>query len=369
MSRIRLMLMLLYCLLPVSFVHAAEVALVTEKTGSVQADLNGDNWEVELAEILPDGVAIKVSPDGSLVIIHLPTSREYRFNAEATATLTLAAVVGEKFTSGDVQLVSGDLALGQDMANQTGAVNPERVAQAAPPAPADEAKAAPLPIMRSSKLADSDSNKSGNFAEVLDEELGGSQESVESSEAAVDAFDKEQRKHEMESSSSAGASVVQPAREEKPAEEAGKIAPMPSASPAGPAAEPSESEEPLFAGLTIALPVETYSGICSDESAFKVTGSLVTGSRLNFVAAGWVEIEIDCGKMASTTLVLEGNLASITLAAVAPLPASITAAWTLEKNGYLQQAAAMWLRLLKTGVPEKKVMPHLKRLKAAISGK
>ncbi len=364
MFRIKLMLVLLCGLLSVSLAHAAEVALVTEKAGSVQAALNGENWEVELAEILPDGVEIKVAADGSLVLIHLPTSREYRFAAEATATLTLAAVVGEKFSSGDVQLVSGNLALGQEMANQTGAVNPERVTQSEPPAPSDAAMdqpsssfeagriGAPRPAMRSEKNAEIDLNKSGNINEMFDDSMGGSEESKK----AEDAGD----------GINSGASVALPDRERKPVAETGANPPPP---PAAPAATPAESQEKLFAGLTMALPAEAYAALCSDESTFKATGELVTGSRLNFVTDGWVEIEIDCGEMASTTVVLAGNLASITLAVVAPVPASITEAWKLEKNGHLQQAAAMWLRLLKTGVPEKKVAPHLKRLKSAIIGK
>lgn len=368
-NRFAVILVLCYCLMAAAVTRAADVALVTEKTGTVQASLAGDEWNVELAEMLPDGVEIKVSEDGSLVLVHLPTNQEYRFAPQASAKLTLAAVTGEKFTASAVELVSADLNLSQSMSNQTGAVEPGRVnvaVQSVPPPPPVVApgSAAPAP-------APSD--------EMMEERKAAPGGSIIPPEEAKDY--------------SAADNYVEPAREtQKPVKEkfdlaASGAAPEIDASAdqeagadAGIAAAGSSGEnEVVLAGavpaekfVSLAFPTEVFAKFCSDETGLKVKTGKYLVSRVNYPADGWVEVEIEIAgtENLTGTLSLEGNLASFSVdaAAIAVVvgAVSIIEAWKLEKSGNLYQAAAMWLTLQKNGLASKKAAPHLERLKTAI---
>ncbi|HNW12772.1 MAG TPA: hypothetical protein PKI71_15515, partial [Candidatus Rifleibacterium sp.] len=134
-NRFAVILAVCYCLMCSVAVRAADVALVTEITGTVQASLAGDEWNVGLAEMLPDGVEVKVSEDGSLVLVHLATNREYRFEPQGNGKITLAGVAGDKISASEIELVSANLNLGREMGNQTGAVDPGRVNVAVQSAP------------------------------------------------------------------------------------------------------------------------------------------------------------------------------------------------------------------------------------------
>ncbi|HPT44323.1 MAG TPA: hypothetical protein PLM07_00320 [Candidatus Rifleibacterium sp.] len=355
MSRITSLVLLFCFILPVSMLAAAEVAMVTDKTGSVQASLAGDKWEVELAEILPDGVEIKVAPDGSLVLIHLPTNQEYRFSADATATISLAAVVGGNFTSSAVELVSSDLALGQNMANQTGAVNPERIvgASAAPPPPAPARQQELRP-----SISDEGLNKSAEIDEKIDKEIGMTPEIAvpqAPDEPIADAFETD-KPSESESMPDNGAMTAGAA---------------PSSSEAG-SLKSEESDNakaapaPAVAPLCFAMPTEVFTGICDAESSFDVSGAGVSSFSLGSPVDGWCEFSVDYTGAATSTFNLGGNLASMTVAVVVTAEDSIVAAWKLEKSGYLYQAAAMWLNMQKNGLPAARVSLHLKRIKAAM---
>ena len=356
MSRITTLVLLFSLLLPVSMLNAAEVAMVTDKTGSVQATLAGDHWEVELAEILPDGVEIKVASDGSLVLIHLPTSQEYRFSADATATISLAAVVGGNFTASAVELVSSDVALGQNMANQTGAVNPERIGgmQAAPPPPS------PVNQARQYELRPSLSPTGFDKSAEIDEEKPMLPES-EVPQTSADSFDN--RESTMDGASSAS--------EAMPGNDVAGAAPSPSEAGSLKSDEPDKTKAAPIAvsaaaPLCFAMPTEVFSGICDAESRFVVSGAGVRSFSLGSTVDGWCEFSVDYTGAATSTVNLSGNLASMTVAMLVTAEDSIVAAWKLEKSGYLYQAAAMWLNMQKKGLSAAKVALHLKRIKAAI---
>lgn len=364
--RLSWLCLLCCCLLTAGLLGAAEVALVTEKTGSVTATMASDTWEIELAEILQDGVEIKVGSDGSLVIIHLPTNQEYRFAANATANVAMASVTGENFTSTAVQMVSGQVGLGQEMANQTGAVNPERVGVASPaPAPAPS-------LQRSANILPPpavDPNTTGKQPEILaadssDEAKGPVVDP--SGNKAIDNFASQEHEERMDlEKSSLSTQGFAPRKPKNAIIQADKIDEPSAEAGAQAGASPVAVDEPL-ADMTLALPSEVFARICSDESSFSVAGEKLTGSRIKYASEGWVEIDIFCEEGFSGNMSLNGNVASMTIEAFAPAIASVAAAWRLEKHGHLYQAAAMWLTLQKDGLPEKKVAPHLKRIKAAI---
>ncbi len=375
-TRISGLVVLLFCLLVCGVLSAAEVALVTEKTGKVQASFAGDEWEIELAEMLPDGVEIKVSPDGSLILVHLPTSKEYRFTADATAKITMASVTGEKFTAGEVELVSSNINLGNQMGDQTGAVNPDTVNMpgaanyAEPvPAPAPAQSSVPAPALaRKPKL-----NQSARpEADKLVPDMISVQSETENTKSIDLGSDSENREsyqgEETKKKEDTLAPATKPEQTVSPQEDSyDSGADSSGVSPIGGSNGSSDEGQATTPGFILALPAEVFAKICSDETSFKVTGENVTGSRINFAVEGWIEAEVDSSAATSGTLLLNGNLASISVEICAPVTGStIIEAWKLEKTGHLYQAAAMWIALQKKGLPAAKVAPHLKRLKAAI---
>ena len=366
-NRFAVILVVCCCLLAVATAHAADVALVTEKTGTVQASLAGDEWNVELAEMLPDGVEIKVSEDGSLVLVHLPTNQEYRFEPQATAKLTLAAVTGEKFTASALELVSADLDLSQAMGNQTGAVEPGRVNVAVQPAPPPAAAPVPAP-------KNMDEMKAGPRPSMLPQEDPGDS-------AAADSYPEAAREMPpLASDDLKKARIAQkPMKEEfdlatpAAASEIDAIADNETGAAAGiTASGSSESEETSAGGASdapvsrLAFPAEVFAKFCSDETGLKVKTDKYLVSRVNYPVDGWVEVEMEGSGNFAGTLNLEGNIATFSVDVVVVGAILIIDAWKLEKSGRLYQAAAMWLALQKSGLAPEKVAPNLKRLKEAI---
>lgn len=362
------------CLMAAATAWAADVALVTEKTGTVQASLAGDEWNVELAEMLPDGVEIKVSEDGSLVLVHLPTNQEYRFAPQASAKLTLAAVTGEKFTASAVELVSADLNLSQSMSNQTGAVEPGRVnvaVQSAPPPPPAAAPATPAPAPSEKMM---DEMKAGPRGSILPPE------EVKDSPSANNYAEPARETAVPDSYRAKSASIARkPLKEEfdaaasVEAPEIGTSADQEAGADAGIAAAGSSENEEALAGAAsdapvsrLAFPAEVFAKFCSDETGLKVKTDKYLVSRVNYPADGWVEVEIEGAENFAGTLNFEGNLATFSVDVVVVGAILIIDAWKLEKSGKLYQAAAMWLALQKSGLAPEKVAPNLKRLKEAI---
>ncbi len=366
-NRFAVILAVCCCLIWPAVSRAADVALVTEKTGTVQASLAGDAWNVELAEMLPDGVEIKVSEDGSLVLVHLPTNQEYRFEPQATAKLTLAAVTGEKFTASAVELVSADLNLSQSMSNQTGAVEPGRVnvATPAPPPPPAAVTAAPAPAP-----AQSD--------EVMEERKAGTRGSMIPQEESKDSSSIDNYAEPAREMSGFSARIKAREPQKPMKEEFDSAAPVvtpeidASADQETVLGGSNESEESLAGAMpaekfvSLAFPAEVFAKFCSDETGLKVKTDKDLVSRVNYPVDGWVAVEISGAENFAGTVSLEGNLASFSVDVVVAGTASIIEAWKLEKSGKLYQATAMWLALQKNGLAPEKAAPHLKRLKAAI---
>lgn len=377
-NRFAVILVLCCCLMAAAMARAADVALVTEKTGTVQASLAGDEWNVELAEILPDGVEIKVSEDGSLVLVHLPTNQEYRFAPQASAKLTLAAVTGEKFTASATELVSADLNLSQSMSNQTGAVEPGRVnvaVQSAPPPPPVMAPAAPAPApapVSSDEMMEE--RKAGPRGSMMPQEEMKDSSSVDNNlEAAREVAISNSFK--AKSASIAPKSLKEEFDSESPgaAPEIDAAADQEAGTDAGIAAAGSSENAAVLAGAApdvpvsrLAFPAEVFAKFCSDETGLKVKTDKYLVSRVNYPADGWVEVEIEGAENFAETLNLEGNLATFSVDVVVVGAILIIDAWKLEKSGKLYQAAAMWLALQKSGLAPEKVAPNLKRLKEAI---
>lgn len=336
MRRTRLCFALLFVcyFLSANVLLASDAALVTEKSGDVSATLEGETWQVELADLLPDGVEIKVAADGSLVIVHLATEHEYRFSPTAEAKISLTDVTGEKFTASSVELVSANLTLSQEMTNQTGAVNPERVGVSAavpapPPAPARKSLA---PSMR------------------MQDDAGAIPETK-------DAIDSETRENFVGKSESG---LSKPLK--KKAADLALDREMAEVD-----ASPASDDVALSSGLKLALPMSLFAKICSDESVFAVdSDGGISETRLDYVNEDWVEIEIAFVASAPEKLILKGDKQTIAVAVTAAGVPTVASAWRLEKAGFVYQAAAMWIALQQGGLPAQKVLPHLKRLAGGI---
>lgn len=366
-------LLAVFVLFTAGSLFAGDAALVTEVRGTVEAGLADEKWNVELAEMLPDGVEIKVSADGALVLVHLATNREYRFEPDAVAVITAADITGEKFASSSIELVSSKISLTSEMGNQTGAVNPERVGASplraarkpleetpagdsetpaapvpAPPAqavaPAPAASPAPAPSMDEAGAQSADGMAAE--PEVANKSIGAlmdSEEMAKENFAAASALERLKKEASQGASASEAGSSAGENREEPEEDVAG----------------------PQPGSVVLAMPAEIFAKICSDESTLKVAGEKLADKVINFPLDQWVAVELIYGTEGyDKSVELSGNVGSMSIEICAPVKATIVEAWKLEKAGMMYQAAAAWLELHRSGLPAEKIAPHLERIKA-----
>ena len=128
-------------------VFANEVAMVKELNGKIEANLNGEVWNIELAEMLEADTKITLFDSKSFVrLIHLNGDKEYQIEGKATAKILSEKIECDRAAESKIKLVSADLGLGLNMQNQAGTVvNDRLVIKSKDEAPSFSARFSRLP--------------------------------------------------------------------------------------------------------------------------------------------------------------------------------------------------------------------------------
>lgn len=345
----RLVLVLAAVLAIAGGLFAAEVGLVTDLQGSASARLEQDSWPLTLAEILPDGVEIKVSAKSSMVIVHMLNNQEYHLAEGALASISTTDISGTGVTASALQLVSSDLSLDADSANQAGSASIDRGEAAGIGRLAFSQKAFDAEGVSSENAADSFTAPEERISESLPENIAMSKKSQESLRAAK-------------------VSSPQPRAPAAPAPKSSQAPAVPIMTPGSvtdfESASVADHNDEL--SLVIAIPVEEYIKICAtNKNLVEINGAHNYAEQMP--TNGWVSIAFAPVATESETILelcgTSGTMPVKVLTKVGPI-VSIVAAWKLEKAGYICQAAAMWLTIGKAErMNPEKIAVHLKRLK------
>lgn len=352
----KILKLLVICLTLSAGVYAAseDVALITALTGVATAswvepeaddspttdeNRRSHEWSIEIAEMLPVGAEITTGADSELTLIHLAGNVEYNLGASAQARITEDRVEGIDIASMPVNLVSANLGLGSSMQNQVGAVISDHV----------EGQAAKI-----EDSFDSGGTKSVSFSELSREMRDkGAELSIEMQPLSAPAPKTVDFRMPATPSPSEHLDLATDNESQVDLEEKAK----------------SEYGKKLESPQTIAM-VEACFALPREilDQVYPVDASLdVEDYEINVVAdfGGWINFNfqtnmVDC----DFNLKIRGKsgVLPITLHVENAAP-SVAYAWRLEKSGLLAQAASIWLKLQGEGMSEKKVAPHLKRIR------
>ena len=177
-------------------VFANEVAMVKELNGKIEANLNGEVWNIELAEMLEVDTKITLLDSKSFVrLIHLNGDKEYQIEGKATAKILSEKIECDRAAESKIKLVSADLGLGLNMQNQAGTVVNDRLF------PQAEEEKSPSSLARFSRLPSASMKKlpmpkkkkpvvieADEFADRDDLELVQKEETVKTYETLVFAL-------------------------------------------------------------------------------------------------------------------------------------------------------------------------------------
>lgn len=353
----KILKLLVICLTLSAGVYAAseDVALITALTGVataswVEPEADGSpttdenrrshEWSIEIAEMLPVGAEITTGADSELTLIHLAGNVEYNLGAFAQARITEDRVEGLDIASMPVNLVSANLGLGSSMQNQVGAVISDHVEG--------------QQISKINDSYDSGGNKSVSFSELSREMRDkGPELSIEMQPLPAPApktvdFRLPATPSPSEQLDLATDNESKVDLEEKAKSEYGK-----------------KRESPQTIAMVeacFALPREILDQVYPADASLDVKDY-----EIDVVAdfGGWINFNfqtnmVDC----DFNLKIRGKsgVLPITLHVENAAP-SVAYAWRLEKSGLLAQAASIWLKLQAEGMSEKKVAPHLKRIR------
>ncbi|GAB4282288.1 MAG: hypothetical protein Kow0029_27760 [Candidatus Rifleibacteriota bacterium] len=90
-------------------------------SGVARATYKNDSWDVEVAEMLPDGVELKTPGDNSLKLIHLGNDMEYLIEENSTVIVDSNGITGSDVSGKEIKLLVAGQNLGNEMNQQTGA--------------------------------------------------------------------------------------------------------------------------------------------------------------------------------------------------------------------------------------------------------
>lgn len=336
--------LVIFLLFPASMVLAGmDVAMVV--SGTATAQFENDTWKVQIAEMLPENVILNVAADSILKLMHLTNNKEYEIPANATVKVTAKSIEGTDVEGQTINIATGKMLVDASMQQQTGAAYGDRH------------------ILLREKKKDIDS---GNNARMINkgikiEDLG---------------FD-----DKTGSEPAGGNSTIQTL---PPSENESMIdstpAPTPSSKflPNVPQSdnlmeEAEDREIQLPKSLYFAVPQEMYESFAKPGADFTFSNehqvSVLSIEKKN----GWVVFTCESPK--SDVDSFEGRFLTssgeyvVALLNQPQLECKFSVAMTLEKQGRLCQASAMWLKLAeKFFLSEEVLNLHLERLKKKITG-
>lgn len=351
-------ILLLVCLLfSVSVVCTAEdVAMVV--SGAASAKLGNESWQVELAEMLPAGVLLKVGSAEILKLIHLANDKEYEIPADSEVKIATDSIEGIDFSGKPIEIVTNDLNLGEGMGQQTGAAYLDRNTRAREEVVMKEK-------IQSLFRASSQAQESGPQSEIINNK-------------SLESFD------DVSDSSMSGLDVGMAnstqADEENPPANPILEAPKPQSAPAPvDKAKDASSCRPKKAEtaqklLVFAVPESIAAQFTRKDDDYDYSSEKKAGI-VNFANKGdWVEFFVD-GRMdekENFSIVFasaEKNF-EVPLCVIETSKAKMSDALGLEKQGLYHQAAGTWMELAKRlAISEAALNKHLERLAGKIREK
>jgi hypothetical protein len=316
----KIVILFLLVFLPMITGVAAEVALVTELSGTVTASSTDDRWNVSLAEILDAGVELRVASDSSMAFIHMLANDEYRLASGAVVSLDVAGATGSGFERQSLQIVSANPDLGADSQNQAGTTHVDRVVP--PSAPAS-----------SSGPGNSRDSRDASSSLAREQKSGAFKFDMTPARIGDDFSDDEDMVMNSELLSESG-----------------------------------NEQEQAAVVLTFALPME----LSGKESFAEPVKKIEAAEFESFSAEsseGWVSLTVFLASAAAEVEVtVHGKTGKLVFKAQTGTGNTFIDAWKLEKAGYLQQSAAIWLDGKKSGIiAAEKADVHLRRLRQKMS--
>jgi len=352
----KILKLVVICLTLSAGVYAAseDVALITALTGvatatwvesAVDGSPNADEnrrsheWSIEIAEMLPVGAEITTGAESELTLIHLAGNVEYNLGASAQARITQDRVEGVDLVSMPVKLVSANLEMSAAMQNQVGAVIPDHVDGQ---------------VSKIEDSFDSGGNKSVSFGELRREMRDkGSELSIEIQPSPAPAPTTVNVRMPATPTPSEELDVTTDHESKVDLEETAE----------SDAAKKREMPQTIaMVEASFALPREILAKVYPADANLDVENY-----EIDVVAdfGGWVNFNFQTNMVERDfNLKIRGKsgVLPITLHVENAAP-SVVYAWRLEKSGLLAQAASIWLKLQAEGMSEKKVAPHLKRIR------
>lgn len=317
--------MLKKCLLIVVFLCSAvaygDVAMVTDLTGTVEATLENASWSVSLAEILSDGTHLKTGRESSLTVIHMAGNKEYRLEAEKEAVVTMEGITGENLSGKDLQMVANSFDLGGDSSNQAGAAHVDRASssiQSSDENSVEETPSAPASRLAQEKLSEQD---------------------------IADSFEK------MEAKKKADNVILKEAMNKD-------TGPLAGAAPA--------KTELARQMISFALPKAVLEKFTSAGAILDIDNSEVKNFSNSEIISDWAQIDVEIatsGAEISLNIKGEKEILAVKVFCGEKISSDISLAWKLEREGYLAQAAWIWISLKDQGrLSSEKADIHLKRI-------
>ncbi|PKL44970.1 MAG: hypothetical protein CVV42_18945 [Candidatus Riflebacteria bacterium HGW-Riflebacteria-2] len=321
-----------------------DVALITALTGTASAswvepaaddnsaaDANrrSHEWSLEVAEMLPVGAEVTTAAESSLTIIHLAGNIEYNIGALAQAKITGDRVEGQDIASSQVRLVSSDLVLEGSMQNQVGAVISDHVDVGGTKDTFDS-------LSRETQLA----RLTLAIKTVPESPPLPSKSTTNGYPSPISRYVDDQGNQTMQEASQSDNECDDMARlkEEK------KKSPV------------------KIIDACFALPREILAKVYPADESLEVDNYDI---KVVEAFGGWVDFNFKTpliDRNFNLNISGSGGTLPITLHIEHAAP-SVAYAWRLEKSGLLAQAASIWLKLQTQGMAEKKVAPHLKRIR------
>ncbi len=336
-------------------VSANEVALVTELSGKVAAEFQGDKWTIELAEMIPAESTLKTGDKGHLTIVHFPLNKEFQIGENAEIMVGEKSVKSEQaIETTSLKMVAENVSLNADMNQQTGAADADKALSKNSVNPGSVVPEELLEVGEDS------------FTEEEQSEVGTNNKKLEVgldhiSEVSPSKSDDYQRKLVDSHSNSQNCFSRSPSAKTKEEKESTRQRAM-----------PKKLKKPeINKNIAMAMPKEIYEKFSLEEGQPIILSEFPSAeiSKVN-LNDGWYILSLSLPetffKMNKklSLKALEGSLEFQVNTFNSKIPA-VKDLWMLEQSGFYAQAACGWIQLHNEGaVKDRLFKSHMKRLKS-----
>jgi hypothetical protein len=338
------------CLLILLFVavgfcgNANEVALVTELSGKVTADLRGDVWTLELAEMIPAESIVKTGSESHLIIAHFPLNVELKVGENSQIKIGEKSFESEQAVETTLmKMVAANISLANDMNQQTGAVDSDKVL-----------------TQKFSKRSRS-SSTIPQKAKTLKEE----KKSDLVAPGLEDSFNEEEVVNAQPETSIVEISGRISGEEAKPSID------MTESSFSSNLVSNSSNQELALIKIGLALPAKVYEGLLLEETLPVLISEFATAEITGVENKdNWYLLSLSLPTLLvknnkRVALKTKDGVLEIAVNSFNEKTPAVKDLWMLEQNGFYSQAAMGWVRLHSLDlVKDRNFISHMKRLES-----